>query len=360
MPEETSYKHVDDFLKVAVEHGASDLHLGASFPPAWRIHGQLLPIWEGMEPLKAEETESFATSLLTPKQKEVIAEYGDIDFAYETDFGRFRASVVRQRHGYELVFRIINTTIRSLEELNLPVENLIPLTKFHNGLILVTGSVGSGKSSTLAALLDHINKTREDHIITLEDPVEYLFKSKSCHVNQREIPTHTKSFASALKASLREDPDIIMVGEMRDLETIQLALTAAETGHLVLATLHTSSAPRTVDRILDVFPNDQRGQIRTMLSESLRGIISQQLIPKADGSGRALALELLLNTPAVAASVRDGKTFMLPGVMQTGKNIGMITMDESLKNLVQQNIISKEEAYFRCEDKHQMSLDLNL
>ena len=360
MGQEIAYSHVDDFLRVAVEYGASDVHLSSGFPPAWRLHGQLKPIWDEIAPLTAQKTEEITKSFLGEKEFEKLRKLGDVDFAYETDFGRFRFSVVKQRLGYEIVCRVINTTIRSMQELKLPVESLLPLTKYHNGLILVTGSVGSGKSSTMAALVDQINQDREDHIITLEDPIEYLYESKGCHVNQREIPNHSQTFASALRASLREDPDIIVVGEMRDLETIQLALTAAETGHLVLATLHTSSAPRTIDRILDVFPTDQRDQIRTMVSESLRGVISQQLVPKADGSGRALALELLVNSPAVAACIRDGKTFMLRGIMQTGKNVGMITMDEALKDLVDQGQISKEEAYFRSEDKNQMQIDLNL
>ena len=241
-----------------------------------------------------------------------------------------------------------------MEELALPIEHLTPLTRYQNGLILITGSVGSGKSTTMAALVDFINKDREDHILTLEDPIEYVFESIGCHVNQREVHSHTESFPKALRGALREDPDIIMVGEMRNLETISLALTAAETGHLVLATLHTGNAPRTLDRVLDVFPVDQRDQIRVMVSESLRGVISQQLVPKADGSGRALALELLVNTPAVAATIRDGKTFMLPGIMQTGKNVGMITMDESLRQLQANGIITQEEALYRSEDKSLM------
>jgi twitching motility protein PilT len=206
----------------------------------------------------------------------------------------------------------------------------------------------------MASLVDFINRDREDHILTLEDPIEYVFQSQGCHVNQREVHSHTESFPKALRGALREDPDIIMVGEMRNLETISLALTAAETGHLVLATLHTGNAPRTLDRVLDVFPVDQRDQIRVMVSESLRGIISQQLVPKADGSGRALALELLVNTPAVAATIRDGKTFMLPGIMQTGKNVGMITMDESLRQLQANGLITQEEALYRSEDKSLM------
>jgi twitching motility protein PilT len=253
-----------------------------------------------------------------------------------------------------MAFRVINTKIRSMEDIGLPLEHLVPLTRYQNGLILVTGSVGSGKSTTLASLVDFVNQDREDHILTLEDPIEYVFESKGCHVNQREVHTHTDSFAKALRGALREDPDVIMVGEMRDLETIQLALTAAETGHLVLGTLHTGNAPRTLDRVLDVFPTDQRGQIRVMVSESLRGVLSQQLVPRMDGSGRVLALELLVNTPAVAHCIREGKTYMLPGVMQTGKNVGMITMDESLRQLYIKGIISREEALFRAEDKIQM------
>ncbi len=246
------------------------------------------------------------------------------------------------------------TRSRSLEDIGLPLEHILPLTRYQNGLVLVTGSVGSGKSTTLAALVDFINRDREDHILTLEDPIEYVFESKGCHVNQREVHKHTESFARALRGALREDPDVIMVGEMRDLETIQLALTAAETGHLVLGTLHTGNAPRTLDRVLDVFPTDQRDQIRIMVSESLRGILSQQLVPRADGNGRVLALELLVNTPAVSNCIREGKTFMLPGVMQTGKNVGMITMDESLRQLYVKGLISSEETLFRSDDKNQM------
>ncbi|SHJ30883.1 pilus retraction ATPase PilT [Rubritalea squalenifaciens DSM 18772] len=345
------YNHVDTYLQIGVEYECSDIHLATMFPPAWRRYGKLQPVWEDAPPLTAEQTETLMRSFLTREQMERLEAVGDVDFAYQNDFGRFRASVVRQRLGYDIVFRIINTRIRSMEELQLPMEHLVPLTRYHNGLILVTGSVGSGKSTTLAALVDFINKDRQDHILTLEDPIEYVFESKGCHINQREVHTHTESYPRALRGALREDPDIIMVGEMRDLETISLALTAAETGHLVLATLHTGNAPRTLDRILDVFPTDQREQIRIMVAESLRGIISQQLVPRADGTGRELALELLVNTAATAATIRDGKTFMLPGIMQTGKNVGMVTMDESLKNLYAKGLITQEEALFRCEDK---------
>jgi len=354
MPEHQVLEHVDAYLSIGREYECSDVHLATAFPPAWRRFGRLQPIWDDHPPLAAEEAEKLARSFLGEREWERLEERGDIDFAYSNDEGRYRASVVKQRLGYDMAFRIITDRIRTMEEIALPSEHLVPLTRYHNGLILVTGSVGCGKSTTLAALVDFINKDREDHILTLEDPIEYVFESAGCHVNQREVHLHTESFAKALRGALREDPDVIMVGEMRDLETIQLALTAAETGHLVLGTLHTGNAPRTLDRILDVFPTDQRDQIRIMVSESLRGVLSQQLVPRTDGEGRALALELLVNTPAVSNCIREGKTYMLPGVMQTGKNVGMITMDESLRQLYVQGAISQEEALYRCEDKVQM------
>lgn len=349
------YDHVDQYLEVGIEYGCSDIHLPTAYPPAWRRFGQLQPIWgEDAAPLTAEDTEKLTKSFLADKEWDRLQERGDVDFAYESEIGRFRASVVKQRLGYNICFRIIDTNVRTMEELGLPVESLLPLTRYQNGLLLVTGSVGSGKSTTLAAIADFINTDREDHILTLEDPIEYVLDSKNCHVNQREVHTHTESFPKALRGALREDPDIIVVGEMRDLETISLALTAAETGHLVLATLHTGNAPRTLDRILDVFPVDQRDQIRIMVSESLRGIISQQLVPKADGTGRELAIELLVNSPAVSNCIREGKTYMLPGVMQTGKNVGMITMDDSLQKLYSKGTVTQEEILFRSEDKVQM------
>ncbi|MFT5881910.1 MAG: twitching motility protein PilT, partial [Crocinitomicaceae bacterium] len=317
-----AYDHVDTYLKIGIEYDCSDIHLATTSRPTWRRFGNLQPIWEDAATLTSQDTENLVNSFLPKEHWEHLKERGDVDFAYQTDFGRFRVSVVRQRLGYDLVFRIITTEIRSIDDLKLPKDHIIPLTRYHNGLILVTGAVGSGKSTTMAALVDFINQDREDHILTLEDPIEYVFESKKCHINQREVHSHTESFPRALRGALREDPDIIVVGEMRNLETIQLALTAAETGHLVIATLHTGNAPRTLDRILDVFPTDQRSQIRIMVAESLRGVISQQLIPKADGTGRVMALELLVNTAPVAATIRDGKTFMLPGIMQTGKNVG--------------------------------------
>ena len=344
---------VDEYLKLAQQYDCSDLHLATAAAPTWRRYGTLCPIWDNAARLTAEDTRRLAYSFLNEKQVKILEQRGDVDFAYSPDFGRFRCSVVQQRLGIDMAFRIINTSIRTVNELGLP-EVCRTLTRYHNGLVLVTGATGSGKSTTLAALIEEVNKDREDHIITLEDPIEYVFEPKGCHINQREVGSHTKSFAAALRGALREDPDVIMVGEMRDLETISLAITAAETGHLVLGTLHTGNAPRTLDRVLDVFPSDQREQIRIMVSESLRGVVSQQLVPRQDGNGRVMALEILVNSPAVSATIRDGKTFMLPGIMQTGKSVGMVTMDDSLQNLYAKGLISREECYGRSEDKQTM------
>src|SRR5213592_1598896 len=349
-PKSHPLSHVDEYLAVGQSAGASDVHLGVNAPPIWRLHGTLQPIWPDAPRLTSDQTLALADGFLSNPQKTLLNERGDADFAYANKFGRYRTSVVRQRLGVDLVFRIINTKVRTMEELGLP-EHLKLLTRYQNGLILVTGSVGSGKSTTLASLVEQVNLERREHIITLEDPIEYVFEPKGCHITQREVHTHTKSFGAALRGSLREDPDVIMVGEMRDLETISLAITAAETGHLVLGTLHTSNASRTLDRLLDVFPVDQQEQIRIMVSESLRGIISQQLVPRADGKGRALALETLTNTAAVGSLIREAKTYMLPGVMQTGKKQGMRLMDDSLKELYDEGIISQEEAYSRAEQK---------
>ena len=344
---------VDEYLLLGQQYDCSDVHLATGSPPMWRRYGTLQPIWENAALLTAEDAKTLAYGLLGDEQIKLLEERGDVDFAYSPGFGRFRVSVVQQRLGIDIVFRIISTSLRSMEELQLP-EVCRTLTRFQNGLVLVTGSTGSGKSTTLAALVDQVNKDRDDHIITLEDPIEYVFEAKGCHINQREVGTHTKSFAAALRGALREDPDVILVGEMRDLETISLAITAAETGHLVLGTLHTSNAPRTLDRVLDVFPSDQRDQIRIMVSESLRGIVSQQLIPRMDGQGRIMALEILVNPPAVANCIREGKTFMLPGVMQTGKSVGMITMDDSLQALYTNGLIDRDECFGRSEDKGTM------
>jgi twitching motility protein PilT len=343
--------HVDQYLEIGQKAGASDVHLGVAAPPIWRIHGSLEPMWPDAPRLTREQMEALAEGFMPEVYKEELNTRGDSDFAYENQYARYRTSVVRQRLGIEIVFRVINTHVRTMDELGLP-QHLKLLTRYQNGLILVTGSVGTGKSTTLAAMIEHVNAERHDHIITLEDPIEYIIPSRNCHVSQREVFTHTESFATALRASLREDPDVIMVGEMRDLETISLAITAGETGHLVLATLHTANASRTLDRLLDVFPPDQQEHIRVMVAESLRGVICHQLIPRKDGTGRVLALEILTNTPAVANVIRENKTYMLPGIIQTGKKQGMRLMDDALIDLYDRGLISAEEACERAEEKH--------
>ena len=353
MSESVLPQHVDDYLNLGKQADASDIHLSVSSPPTCRRYGSLLPMWEDAPLLTPEDTEKLVNGFLNADQLARLHEQGDVDFAYTNETGRYRTSIVRQRLGFDLAFRIISTSLRTLDELGMPPQ-LKLLTQYHNGLVLVTGPMGSGKTTTLAALVQEINLHRGDHIITLEEPIEYLIPSAGCQVTQREVHTHTKSFAAALRGALREDPDVIMVGEMRDLETIQLAISASETGHLVLGTLHTSNAPRTLDRLLDVFPPDQRDQIRMMVSESLRGIVSQQLVPRADGQGRAVAMEILLNSPAVANVIREAKTFMLPGIIQTGKKAGMILMDESVAELYRQGIITAEEAMYRAENKNEM------
>jgi twitching motility protein PilT len=346
--------HVDEYLALGQREGASDIHLGVNAPPIWRLNGTLQPIWPDAPKLTTDDTTTLAEGFLTDAQKLLLNERGDADFAYANTFGRFRTIAVRQRLGLDLVFRIINTRVRTMDELGLP-ESLKLLTRYQNGLILVTGSVGSGKSTTLAALVEQVNIERREHIITLEDPIEYIFEPKGCHITQREVHTHTLSFSAALRGALREDPDVIMVGEMRDLETISLAITAAETGHLVLGTLHTGNASRTLDRLLDVFPVDQQEQIRIMVSESLRGIISQQLVPGADGKTRVLALETLTNTPAVANVIREAKTYMLPGIIQTGKKQGMQLMDDALMALYDRGAITRDETLARLEQKQAMA-----
>ncbi len=346
--------NVDSFLKLGLDAKCSDLHLPASCPPSWRRFGNLQPMWEGAPNLTREDAEALVDSFLTAKEWDRLKEKGDVDFAYQNPLGRYRASVVDQRLGYSICFRIINSKLLTMQDINLPEEYVVPLTRFTNGLILVTGAVGSGKSTTLASIIDFINKDRHDHIITLEDPIEAIFEPIGCQVNQREVHKHTESFGRALRGALRQDPDVIMVGEMRNLETISLALSAAETGHLVLGTLHTGSAARTIDRVLDAFPVDEREHIRIMVSESLRGVISQQLVPKKDGSGRVMALEMLVNTSAIANCIREGKTFMIPGLIQTGKAQGMRLMDDSLQELYLKGIISAEECTTRATDKTMM------
>lgn len=344
-------EHLNDYLRLGQFYGASDVHIGVAAPPMMRRNGCLQVMWYKAPMFQAGQTERLMMGFITDSQKAAFRERGDLDFCYSVEgMGRFRSSVVRQRIGVDGVFRIINNKVKTMDELGLP-QILKGLTKFHNGLVLVTGSVGSGKSTTMASLVEEVNRERHDHIITLEDPIEYVFETKGCQITQREVHSHTMSFGAALRAALREDPDVIMVGEMRDLETISLAITASETGHLVFGTLHTSSAARTLDRVLDVFPTEQQAQIRTMVSGSLRGVISQQLVPRKDGLGRVLAQEVLINTPAAGSLIRDGKTFMLPGVMQTGKKIGCRLMDDALMELLNDDVISAQDAYDRAEQK---------
>jgi twitching motility protein PilT len=351
--------HVDNYLEIGQKAGASDVHLGVAAPPIWRVHGTLQPMWPDVPVLTGEQTVALAEMFMPEVYKEELNNRGDSDFGYENEHARYRVSVVRQRLGIEIVFRVINTHVQTMDELGLP-EHLKLLTRYQNGLILATGSVGTGKSTTLAAMIQQINTERHDHIITLEDPIEYVIHSKNCHVSQREVFTHTESFATALRAALREDPDVVMVGEMRDLETISLAITAAETGHLVLATLHTANASRTLARLLDVFPPEQQEHVRVMVAESLRGIISHQLIPKKDGIGRVLALEILTNSPAVANVICENKTYMLPGIIQTGKKQGMRLMDDTLIDLYERGLISAEEACARAEQKHLVRQQLKM
>ncbi len=344
-------KGIEELLRIGFDAGASDVHMGVDAPALMRRHGTLQPLYHNGVILTADHTKALAKTFLNELQMEKLEKNKGLDFSYSIEgLARFRANIIQQRKGYDAVFRIINTTVRTMDELGLP-EGLKVLTQYHNGLVLLTGAVGCGKSTTLAAMVQEVNTHRNDHIITLEDPIEYVFKPAGCQITQREVLAHTESFSAALRASLREDPDVIIVGEMRDLETISLAITASETGHLVIGTLHTSNAARTLDRVLDAFPVEQQGQIRTMVSESLRGIISQQLVPRADGTGRVIALEVMVNTPAVANLIRESKTFMLPGIIQTGKKLGMRLMDDSLMELMQEGTITPHEAYDRAEQK---------
>jgi twitching motility protein PilT len=285
-----------------------------------RRHGTLQPLYHGARVLTAAHTEALVHTFLNPLQLEVLEKTKGIDFSYEIPgLARFRANVVQQRKGHDAVFRIINTVVRTMDELGLP-EQLKVLTQYHNGLVLLTGAVGCGKSTTLAAMVEEVNTHRKDHIITLEDPIEYVFVPAGCQITQREVHAHTQSFAAALRASLREDPDVIIVGEMRDLETISLAITASETGHLVIATLHTSNAARTLDRVLDAFPVEQQGQIRTMVSESLRGIISQQLVPRADGTGASSRSKSWSTLPPWRISSAKPRPSCCPASFRPAKN----------------------------------------
>ena len=339
---------LDRLLAHTLRCGASDLHLHSGSSIKLRTHGRLDEL--DSVPLDAATAERLILEVLTSEQAALVREKGQVDFAYTLEgVGRFRSNAYRQQRGMDAVFRAIPPRPPTLEELGLPAS-LSRFANFHQGIVLLTGPAGCGKSSTLAALVNIINQERQDHIITIEDPIEFIHPSKGCVVNQRQVGPHTGSFARALRAALREDPDIIAIGELRDLETISLALTAAETGHLVLATLHTNNAIRTVNRILGVFPPNQQDQIRTMVSESLRVVVSQRLVTRADGKGRVPALEILVANKAVGNLIRDNKTFQIRSVLQTGASHGMCMLDASLAELVKTRVITREEALLHCED----------
>src|SRR5713101_4032294 len=332
---------LDDLLRQMKQQGASDLHLTSGSAPYMRIHGDMVKL--NYRSVSEETCHSLIFEILTEKQKELFTEEWDLDLSYPLDgVGRFRVNVFMQRNGVSAVFRLIPENIKTIDELDLP-EQLASLIDVSEGLILVTGPTGSGKSTTLASLIHTINQEQQAHIITIEDPLEFVHENRRCLISQRELASHTKSFGAALRAALREDPDIILVGEMRDLETISLALTAAETGHLVFATLHTNSAIKTIDRVIDVFPEGQQTQIRVMLSESLRGVVAQALLPRPDHQRRVPVVEILVNVPAVANLIREGKTHQIASVMQTGRAHGMMTFDGAIHDLIQKNLISRED-----------------
>jgi twitching motility protein PilT len=323
------------------QQGASDLHLTSGSAPYMRIHGDMVKL--NYRSVSEETCHSLIFEILTEKQKEQFTEDWDLDLSYPlSGVGRFRVNVFMQRNGASAVFRLIPENIKTIEELDLP-EQLGQLIDISEGLILVTGPTGSGKSTTLASMIHTINDRQQSHIITIEDPIEFVHENRRCLISQRELASHTKSFSAALRAALREDPDIILVGEMRDLETISLAITAAETGHLVFATLHTNSAIKTIDRVIDVFPEGQQGQIRVMLSESLRGVVAQSLLPRPDHQGRVPVVEILVNVPAVANLIREGKTHQIASAMQTGRAHGMVTFEGAIHDLIQKNLISRED-----------------
>lgn len=331
-----------ELLTLAHERKASDIHITVNSPPMLRIHGELKPV--GNQVLTSAMTMEIARELMSAEQLDVFMEKGDLDFSYGIpDLSRFRLSIYRQKGNVSLTIRLIPSKVPEMEMLGLPAmaEEFARKTQ---GLVLVTGPTGSGKSTTLAAMIDYINRTTKSHIITLEDPIEFVHQHKSSIINQREVGVDTNNFTSGLRAALRQDPDVILVGEMRDLETIGIAITAAETGHLVLGTLHTADAPQTIDRVIDVFPSGQQQQVRVQLAAVLLGVMAQRLLPAADGSGRVAAIEVLVNIPAVANLIRSEKVHQIRSVMQTGKAQGMLTMDMALRELLQKRLITVEAA----------------
>ncbi len=348
VPTEADRSRFDQTLSDLVSRGASDIHIHAGAPIKFRIHGELQP--RDSDIVNASDAERLILSGLAPDQREQFATQGELDFCHSIDgVGRFRANVYRQHRGVDGVFRFIPSVPPSLEKLGLPMS-LAKFVNYHQGMVLCTGPAGCGKSSTLAALVDLINDERREHILTIEDPIEFLHVSKRCLVNQRSVNHHTDSFARALRGALREDPDVIVIGELRDLETISLALSAAETDHLVIATLHTNNAIRTINRLVGAFPADQQGQVRTMMSESLRAVVSQRLIRRVDGQGRVAAVEKLVITKAVGNLIRENKTFQIHSILQTGASQGMCLMDESIKQHLLAGTISREDAEANCEN----------
>jgi twitching motility protein PilT len=349
MPRDGSKRVVDTLLNTMIELKASDLHVSSECPPMVRKDGSMMEV-PGWPALSASEVKNLLWEITPERNREQFEGCHDTDYAYEiSGVARFRVNIFMDRKGVGAVFRVIPSKIITAEDLDLSKE-ILALCNLPKGLVLVTGPTGSGKSTTLCALIDYINRTRKDHIITIEDPIEFVHENKNCLINQREVHEHTKSFKTALRAALREDPDIVYIGEMRDLETIAIAIETAETGHLVFGTLHTSTAPSTIDRIIDQFPGDKQEQIRTMLSESLRGVICQMLCKKI-GGGRVAAMEVLIVTHSVSNLIRERKTFQIQSVLQTGKNLGMCTMNDSFLELVRQKKVAPEEAYDRAIDK---------
>jgi twitching motility protein PilT len=340
---------LDKLFDLMIRENASDLHVTSGSPPYLRIHGDLRRL--DMQPLTHEQNLSLFLELMNERNKEEFKRKNQVDFVYAFgNVARFRSNVYMQRRGVGGAFRVIPSKILTVQDLQLP-EAIVGLCRLRKGLVLVTGPTGSGKSTTLAAMIDHINVSRKEHVLTVEDPIEFVHQNKGCMVTQRQLGENVESFADALRAALREDPDIILVGEMRDLETIALAITAAETGHLVFGTLHTTSAAKTVDRIIDAFPTNQQEQIRTILSESLKGVIAQILLRRADGKGRVAAYEILLGLPALANLIRDNKTFQIPSLIQTQRGSGMRLMDQSLFDLVKQRKVQAVDAYENAVDK---------
>jgi twitching motility protein PilT len=334
--------NIEELLRYCIEHRASDLHLSSGLPPMIRVDGDLQNVHE--TPLQNEEIYQQISAMMTDLQRSQFHESMECDFSFEIKgLSRFRVNAFQQTRGIGVAFRGIPNKIPSLADISAP-KLFEDLSVKPRGLVLVTGPTGSGKSTTLAAMIDHVNRIKPDHILTIEDPVEFVHQPKRCLINQREIGSHTHSFANALRSALREDPDIILVGEMRDLETIRLALTAAETGHLVFGTLHTSGAPKTIDRIIDVFPAEEKEMVRAMLSESLEAVISQVLCKRKEGGGRVAAHEIMVGTSAIRNLIREGKVAQMYSSIQTGSASGMQTLDQCLTNLVKRNLISNEEA----------------